>query len=257
MLPSRLAVAVWRRNFLSWRRYMASFVVSALGGPIFYLIAIGYGVGRYVGELGGVPYSEFLAPGLVATAAMNSASFEATFGAYTRMAEQDTYTALLATPCTVADVVAGEVLWAGSKAVLGVALVLLVTVGLGLMSGPFLGPPLVLLLAVGFLSGLAFGALGMVVTAFAGSYNFFEYYFTLVISVMFVFSGVFYPVETLPAWGQGLAWMLPLTHTVRPSRLLAAGHLDWQIAADVVWLLVVTVVAFCVAERTVRRRLQQ
>jgi lipooligosaccharide transport system permease protein len=253
MLPSRLAFAVWRRNFLSWRRYMASFIVSALGGPIFYLIAIGYGVGRYVGELGGVPYSEFLAPGLVATAAMNSASFEATFGAYTRMAEQDTYTALLATPCTVADVVAGEVLWAGSKAVLGVALVLLVTVSLGLMSGPLLA----LLLGVGFLAGVAFGALGMVVTAFAGSYNFFEYYFTLVISVMFVFSGVFYPVDTLPPWGQGLAWLLPLTHAVRPSRQLAAGQLDWQIAGDLLWLLVVTAVAFVVAERTVRRRLQQ
>ena len=253
MLPSRLAFAVWRRNFLSWRRYMASFIVSALGGPIFYLIAIGYGVGRYVGELGGVPYSEFLAPGLVATAAMNSASFEATFGAYTRMAEQDTYTALLATPCTVADVVAGEVLWAASKAVLGVTLVLLVTVVLGLMSGPLL----VGQLAVGFLAGLAFGALGMVVTALASSYNFFEYYFTLVISVMFVFSGVFYPVDTLPAWGQTLAWLLPLTHAVGPSRELAAGHLDWHLAGDLLWLLVVTAVAFYVAERTVRRRLQQ
>ena len=253
MLPSRLAIAVWRRNFLSWRRYMVSFIVSALGGPIFYLIAIGYGVGRYVGELGGVPYSEFLAPGLVATAAMNSASFESTFGAYTRMAEQDTYTALLATPCTVADVVAGEVLWAASKAVFGVALVLVVTVTLGLTSGPLLP----LLLGVGFVAGLAFGALGMVVTALASSYNFFEYYFTLVISVMFVFSGVFYPVDTLPPWGQALAWLLPLTHTVAPIRLLAAGEVDWRLAGDVLWLLAVTVAAFFVAERTVRRRLQQ
>jgi lipooligosaccharide transport system permease protein len=134
-----------------------------------------------------------------------------------------------------------------------VALVLLVTVSLGLMSGPLLA----LLLGVGFLAGVAFGALGMVVTAFAGSYNFFEYYFTLVISVMFVFSGVFYPVDTLPPWGQGLAWLLPLTHAVRPSRQRAAGQLGWQIAGDLLWLLVVTAIAFVVAERTVRRRLQQ
>jgi len=253
MWPGRLALAVWRRNFLSWRRYMVSFIVSALGGPIFYLVAIGYGVGRYVGTLEGVSYAEFLAPGLVATAAMNSASFEATFGAYTRLAEQDTYTAVLATPCSVADLVAGDVLWAATKAVLGVSLVLVVTVALGLMSGPLLP----LLLVVGLLTGLAFGALGMMVTAVAGSYNFFEYYFTLVISVMFVFSGVFYPLETLPAWAQRLAWFLPLTHAVRPSRQLAAGGLDWVGMMDLLWLAVVTVGAFWLAERWVRQRLLQ
>jgi lipooligosaccharide transport system permease protein len=244
-------LAVWYRDFLSWRRYVASFVVSALGGPIFYLIAIGYGVGRFVGDFDGVSYASFLAPGLVATAAMNSASFEATFGAYTRMAEQDTYTAILATPCSVADVVAGDTIWAATKAVFAVAFVVLVVGVLGLMHGPWLP----LLLPVGFVAGLAFGALGMVVTAFARSYQFFEYYFTLGISVMFVFSGVFYPLDTLPAWAQALATLLPLTHAVGAARLVATGTLGLALAGHLVVLLAIAALAYAVATRLVARRL--
>jgi lipooligosaccharide transport system permease protein len=244
-------LAVWYRDYLSWRRYLHSFVVSALGGPIFYLVAIGYGVGRYVGDLGGMDYATFLAPGLVATAAMNSASFEATFGAYTRMAEQDTYTAILATPCTVADVVAGDTLWAATKATLAVAFVLLVVVPLGLLRGPWLP----LLLVLGFLAGLAFGALGMAVTAVARSYQFFEYYFTLGISVMFVFSGVFYPLDSLPVWGQALAALLPLTHVVAAARLVAAGAFGGALLAHLAVLAALTALAFALATTLVSRRL--
>lgn len=243
--------AVWCRDFLSWRRYVASFVVSALGGPIFYLVAIGFGVGRFVGDFDGVSYAAFLAPGLVATAAMNSASFEATFGAYTRMVEQDTYTAILATPCEVADVVAGDTLWAATKAVFAVAFVVLVVGVLGLMRGPWLP----LLLPVGFVAGLAFGALGMVVTAFARSYQFFEYYFTLGISVMFVFSGVFYPLSTLPGWAQALAALLPLTHAVAAARLVSTGTFGGALALHLAILVATAVLAYALATRLVARRL--
>src|SRR5215510_3932341 len=133
MLPTRAALRVWRRDFESWKRYATSFMVSALGGPIFYLVAIGWGVGRFVADIGGVPYAVFLAPGIVASAAMNSASFEATFGSFTRMTQQHTYTAILATPCSVADIVAGDILWAASKSTLAVAFVLAVTGAFGLL----------------------------------------------------------------------------------------------------------------------------
>lgn len=244
-------LAVWYRNFLSWRRYVVSFVVSALGGPVFYLVAIGYGVGRFVGDMDGVDYASFLAPGLVATAAMNSASFETTFGAYTRMAEQDTYTAILATPCAVADVVAGDTLWAATKALLAVAFVVLVVTALGLVHGPWLP----LLLPVGFLAGMAFGALGMVVTAVARSYQFFEYYFTLGISVMFVFSGVFYPLDSLPPWAQALAGVLPLTHAVAAARAIATGAVGAAFVFHLAILGVVTLAAHVAATRLLERRL--
>jgi lipooligosaccharide transport system permease protein len=110
MTPGIGTLRVWRRDFESWKRFSLSFLVAALGNPIFYLISIGYGLGRFVADIDGLPYAVFLTPGILASAAMNSASFETTFGSFTRMHEQNTYAAILATPCSVADIVAGDIL---------------------------------------------------------------------------------------------------------------------------------------------------
>lgn len=251
MLPGVGALRVWHRNWQSWKRYAPSFFVAALGGPIFYLVAIGYGLGRFVADIDGVPYAVFLVPGILASAAMNTATFETTFGSYTRLAEQNTYTAILATPCSTADIVAGDVLFAATKSVLSVTIVLGVTVAWGLVPSPLAAA----CVPAAFLVGLCFGALGMVVTARASSYNFFDYYFTLGLSVMLFFSGVFFPLGSLPAWAQAAAWLLPLSHAVTLCRGLVAGAPTAALLGDVVWLLVVTAVVFVVAERLVRRRL--
>jgi len=201
--------------------------------------------------MGGLPYAVFLAPGLVATTAMNTASFEATFGSFTRMTQQNTYTAILATPCSVADVVAGDILWAATKSVAGVCFVLAVTAAFGLIASPWA----LLLVPFGLLIGLTFGSLGLVATAHAPSYDFFNYYFTLFISVMFLFSGVFFPLANLPGWAQAVAWFLPLTHAVRVTRSCVTGAPGLALLGEVAWLAAVGAVAYAVATRTVRRRL--
>jgi lipooligosaccharide transport system permease protein len=166
------------------------------------------------------------------------------------MTEQNTYAAILATPCSVADIVAGDILWAASKSVLSVCFVLLLTALFGLVSSPLA----VGLLPVGFLLGLMFGGLGMMVTARAPSYDFFSYYFTLGISVMFLFSGVFFPLDSLPAWARSFAWLLPLTHAVNVCRALASGAVPAGIIVDLAWMITLTAGAFVLAERWVRRR---
>ena len=251
-MPTLRALRVWRRNLESWKRYAPSFFVAALGEPIFYLLAIGYGLGRYVARIDGLPYAAFLAPGMVAFTAMNSATFETTFGSFTRMTEQNTYAAILATPCSVADIVAGDILWAASKSALSVCFVLLLTALCGLVASPLA----LALVPVGFLVGLMFGGLGMMVTARAPSYDFFNYYFSLVFSVMFLFSGVFFPLESLPAWGQWLAWVMPLTHAVRVCRALATPASGAPLAGSLLWIAAATALAFVSAERLVRRRIQ-
>jgi len=251
MWPTVGALRVWRRNFESWKQFAPSFFVAQLGEPIFYLLAIGYGLGRYVTEMGGVPYAVFLAPGIVSTTAMNTASFESTFGSFTRMTQQNTYVAILATPCSVADIVVGDILWAATKSTIGVCFVLTVIALFGLLSSLWA----LALVPFGFLTGLLFASLGLVVTARAPSYDFFNYYFTLFISVMFLFSGVFFPLANLPPWAQTLAWFLPLTHAVRVSRALVAGTPTPAMLADVAWMAIVGIVAYVVAERFVRRRL--
>src|SRR5262249_2276357 len=231
-------------------RFSLSFLVASLGNPIFYLVSIGYGLGRFVAPIDGLPYAVFLTPGILATAAMSSASFETTFGSFTRLQEQNTYIAILATPCSVAYIVAGDILWAAPKSPLAVLFVLIVTAVAGLLPSAFaLGA-----LPVAFLTGLVFAALGMIATARAGSYSFFDYYFTLGISVMVFFCGVFFPLASLPAWAQDVAWFLPLTHAVRLSRSLVAGAPSGAMMADVAWLVTVAVAGFVVSERLVPRR---
>ena len=250
MLPTRRALRVWHRNLESWKRFALSFLVANLGEPVFFLLAMGYGLGRFVADIDGVPYAVFLAPGIIASAAMNAATFETTFGSFTRMTEQHTYVAILATPCSVADIVAGDILWAATKSVLAVCLILAITALFGLLASPLA----LALVPVGFLVGLMFAGLGMVVTARAPSYDYFSYYLTFV-SMMFLFAGVFFPLEGLPAWARALAWTLPLAHAVRISRAFAGGTIDPHLAGDLAWILVVTGAVFVVAERLVRRRL--
>lgn len=249
--PWQGVLRVWRRNFESWKKFYKASLVGALGEPVLYLLAIGYGLGRFVDTVAGVPYAVFLAPGIVASAAMNSASFETTFGAFARMREQHTYAAILATPIGLSEIVAADILWGGSKGALAASVVLAVAAAAGLVGSPWavLVPPLSLLV------GVMFGALGMIMTARAQSWDHFSYYFTLVISVMFLFSGVFFPLESLPAAGRAIAWLLPLTHAVTATRALVAGQLGLALLADLAWMVAVTAVAYLLAVRFMRRRL--
>ncbi len=244
------ALRVWRRDMESWRKYYRSSLVGALGEPILSLLAIGYGLGKFV-NLGGVSYAEFLAPGILASAAMNAASFEATFGSFTRMNEQKTYDAVLATPIGIREIVLGDVLWAASKSVLSGTAVLLVASVAGLVRSPWA----LVLPAVALLVGMVFGAMGLVVSSRARSYDFFTYYFTLVITVMYLFSGVFFPIESLPEWARVVAWVMPLTHAVAIVRACAAGQVGPMLLVHAAVLAAMLAVAYAVAVRWVGRRL--
>src|SRR5262249_24082235 len=163
------ALRVWRRDMESWRKYYRASLVGNLGDPILSLLAIGYGLGRFVDVSAsgqGGSYAQFLAPGLLASPAMNAASFEATFGSFTRMNEQKTYDAILATPIGVAEIVAGDALWAASKATLAGTAVLLVATGAGLVASRWA----LVLPFVALLIGLVFATMGLVVSSRARAY---------------------------------------------------------------------------------------
>lgn len=245
------ASRVWLRNYESWKDFAIASLVGTVAEPLLYFAAMGFGLGRFVDDIQGQPYVAFLGPGLVAATAMNAAAFETTFGSFTRMTEQRTYEAIVMTPISVAEVVAGDILWAASKSLLGGAVILAIMVPLGLLQGPLaLG-----ILPLAFGVGIMFGALGMAYTAMSPSYAFFNYFFTLVIGVMFLFSGVFFPLEGLPGWVGWAAWFLPLTHAVILMRALATGTLEASLVQHAVWLAVFTLAAFWLSVRLIRRRL--
>ena len=244
-------IAVWRRNFLVWRKLLGPALLGNFGEPLLYLLALGYGLGSFVGEVGGLPYSVFLAAGIVCGSAMNTATFEGLYSAYTRMAHQQTWGGMLATPLSVDDIVLGEMVWAGTKSLLSVAPILLVAALLGLVHSW----AALWVLPVVLLAGICFGALALVVTALAKSYDFFLYYFTLIVTPMFLFSGVFFPLDGMPIAVQWGAQLLPLTHAIAIVRPLMTGQPLLHLLPHLLVLLAYGAVAFYLAIRLLRRRL--
>lgn len=250
--PTWRAVRFWQRNLDVFLKYsLPSLVGPSIGEPLLYLLGFGFGLGKLVGTVGGHPYVEFVAPGMVMSSAMFAAAYECTYGAYVRMIHQKTYEAIITTPLSLEDVVAGDVLWGTSKGVFNGSVMLLVVSLFGLApSGWTIAVPLVILLLA-----LLFASLSLMVAALARSFEFFNYYLTLVVTPMFLFCGVFFPLDSLPPWAQGLARFLPLTYAVQAARSLMQGEPSAGVLLPLVWLIPPSAMAFWLAARLVRRRL--
>lgn len=248
---SRRALAVWRRNFLVWRKMAIPSILGNLADPMIYLFGLGYGLGSLLPQVSGISYILFLASGTVCSSTMNAASFEALYSAFSRMNVQKTWEAILNAPLSLDDVLAGEWLWAASKATLSGLAILLVVAALGAVQSPLA----LYTLPVIFLIGLCFAALGLIVTALAPSYDFFMYYFTLVITPMIMLCGVFFPIEQLPAGLQVVAGVLPLAHAIHLVRPLLLGLWPDHAFLHVLALLAYAVSAYWLALILARRRL--
>ena len=244
-------VHVWRRNRLVWRKLAVPSMLGNLADPMLYMLGLGYGLGAMLPEVGGMPYIAFLAAGTVCSSTMMSASFEAMYSSFSRMHVQRTWDAIMNAPVLLEDVVAGEAVWAASKALLSGSAVLIVAAALGLVASP-LG---LWVLPVVFLTGLVFAGLGLMMTSLSPSYDFFMYYFTLAITPMMLACGVFFPLEQLPQWLQTTAEVLPLTHAVALARPLMNGTVPESAALHVLVLVAYAAVSLYFALILARRRL--
>ncbi|MBV6476233.1 MAG: ABC transporter permease [Rhodocyclaceae bacterium] len=244
-------IPVWRRNFLVWRKLAIPSLLGNLADPMIYMLGLGYGLGSLLPDVGGVSYIAFLAAGAVCFSTMNAATFEALYSAFSRMQVQKTWDAILNAPVALDDLVLAELVWAASKATLSGAAILAVVAALGLVASPLA----LWALPVIFLAGLAFAALGLIMTALAPSYDFFMYYFTLAVTPMTLISGVFFPVGQLPAAFQAISAALPLSHAVQLARPLFLGEVPAQALLHVAVLAAYAVAAFWLALGLARRRL--
>lgn len=242
---------VWRRNLLVWRKLMGPALILHFGEPLIYLLGLGYGLGHFIRDIEGMSYLTFLASGIIAASAMNSASLEGTYSVFTRMVPQKTYDAILATPLESDDILAGEMLWCATKALLSGAAILAVSYLLGAVTGW----NALLVLPLMFIVGLCFAAPAIVMSTFSPSYDFFNYYFTLVVTPMLILCGVFYPVSNLPEVVQAVVKVLPLTHAVDLVRPLVAGEPVTNVALHIGVLAAYAAAGFYIAVILVRRRL--
>ena len=242
---------VWRRNSLVWRKLAAPSMLGNLADPLIYMLGLGYGLGAMLTDVGGMSYIAFLATGIVCSSTMMSATFEAMYSAFSRMHLQKTWDAIMNAPVTLDDVVLGEAVWAASKSFLSGVAVLLVAWALGVVQSVLA----LWVIPILFLTGLAFACLGLIMTAVSPSFDFFVYYFTLVITPMMLVCGVFFPISQLPVPLQVVTQFLPLTHAVELVRPLMSGAVPSHIALHLGVLAIFTVAGFYIALVLTRRRL--
>jgi lipooligosaccharide transport system permease protein len=258
-IPSpRGTFRVWQRNMTIFRKYWKTLLLPNFFEPLLYLAALGLGLGTFIqrGGIEGQSYVQFIAPGLLASNAMFAASFESTFNTYVKLKIRRTYDAIVTTPVNAEDVVAGEYLWAGTRAALyGTGFLAVLTV-LGLAFGEplitswwaLLIPPVLLMI------GIMFSVTGTLFTSLIDRIDLFSYYFTLVVTPLFLFSGIFFPVEDFPAPVPQIAWFTPLYHAVNVCRALAVGPTP-AVLVDAAWILIFTAALALIPIHLMRRRL--
>ena len=247
----RNAFAIWQRNVLVWKRLLGPAMVLNFGEPTIYLLGLGYGLGFFIGEMGDMSYLAFLASGIVASSAMTTASFEGMYSVFTRMVPQRTYEAIMATPTDIDDILAGEMLWCATKAVISAVAILVVALFLDVVHGW----QAILVIPVVFLIGLCFAGPAIVMSSLARNYDFFNYYFVLIITPMFIVSGVFYPVSTLPDLMQTAVQFLPLPHAVALTRPLVTGQELVNPLLHLAVLAIYAIVSYYIAVVMVRKKL--
>lgn len=242
---------VWYRNFIVWTKYIMPSLVANLGEPLLYLFLMGYGMGKLIPEINGTRYIDFIAPGLVLSSAMYAASFEATISSYTRMITQKTYEAIMVTPINLSEIISGEILWGMSKGLISSIFFIIIMIIFNLVhSWVFI----VSIIAV-MMEGLFFSAFSMIFVGFSHSYEFFNYFFTLILTPFFLFSGIFFPIETLPKWMQQVSFYMPLTPMVELARKANSGIVDYKALYLSIVMGILSIPMGIIAYKLIRKRL--
>ena len=236
------------RNLFVYRRTW-TIIVSGFFEPLFYLVGIGFGLGRLVGDVIGpggqpIPYAMFIAPALLATGAMNGAVNEATFNFFFKLNYNRTFASILATPLAVRDVAVGELAWAlvrGGLYAIGFTVVITL---LGLVSSPLV----ILALPAALLLAFATGAVGMAATSFMRTPQDFDL-INIIVLPMMLFSATFYPIETYPEAIRGIVAWTPLYQGVALIRGLTVGVVGPEMLFHVVYLIVMGAIGLWITSR--------
>ena len=256
----RLSMRFWPvflRNLLVWRKLAIPSLLGNIAEPLMWLVAFGYGMGALVGEIKvdgqPVPYILFLASGSICMSAMQAASFEALYSAFSRMHVQKTWDGIMNAPVGLDDIVLAEMLWAAFKALFTVTAILGVMLALNISHSPKMLVAWPILLGV----GITFSSMALVFNALAKGYDFFTYYFTLFLTPTMFLSGVFFPLDQLPPLVRLVADWLPLSNAVALVRPLFMDQWPRDVLHHGGVLVAYAVVSFWVALALTRKRFGQ
>ena len=245
---------VFLRNLLVWRKLAIPSLVANIAEPLMWLVAFGYGLGALVGDVtlgeDQVPYILFLASGSICMSAMNAATFEALYSAFSRMHVQKTWDGILNAPMRLDDVLLAEMLWAAFKALFTITAILGVMCALGITQSWKLLAAWPILLCV----GITFSCIALIFNALAKGYDFFTYYFTLFLTPMMFLSGVFFPRDQLPGLVRDISAWLPLTQAIALVRPLFMDQWPTDVALHLSVLALYAFVGWHIALHLTKKR---
>lgn len=246
---------MWRRNvdvsLVTWKTN----VIPPLLEPVLYILAFGIGLGAYVQQITyagrAYEYLTFMAPGMVAVGIMFHSTFDTMYGAFVRLRYQKTFEAVITTPLSAEDILAGEILSGATKGLFAGAAILLIVTLFGLAAYP----SSLVILPLAALAGLMFASFGLFFAALAPYIDNLNLPVFLFINPMFLFSGTFFPLDGMPAWVQPIAWLMPLTHVVTITRAATFDTLSPGLLWNLLYLAVLTAVMAYVSIRRMKARL--
>jgi lipooligosaccharide transport system permease protein len=241
---------VWQRHWTVYTKlYKTSFALN-FAEPALYLVAMGFGLGAFVQDIHGVPYVKFIAPGIIASSSMFAAVYECTYGTYIRMTFQKTFDAILATPVNLDDLVAGEMVWGSTKSVIFGITIMIVVALFGLVDSPLI----LLTIPFIFLCGLIFAQLSVMFAAVVPGIDSFSYFYTLFMTPLFLFSGIFFPLDAMPQAVARLAFFTPLYHLVNICRAFSSGTVS-GVLGSMVWIVAVVLLLAPLPFRLMKKRI--
>jgi lipooligosaccharide transport system permease protein len=245
------AIRYWHRNAAVFRRTWLLGLMAWFAEPVIYLVAMGLGLGRYLEQIQGVDYIDFIAPGLLAVSAMFGAAFESTWNAFYKMERARIYDAVSSTPVSIEDIALGEVLWSTTRATAYGAAFALVALPFGVFHswwGLLTVPAMALV-------GLIFSIFGLIYTYLVSRMDFLAYYWTGFLTPMFMFAGVFFPLDRLPGWVGTVAWFMPLHHGADMMRALMLEGDPVAALGSALWLVVASLALLWLPLNLLRRRM--
>jgi lipooligosaccharide transport system permease protein len=255
--PWRAMLLVVEAAWMWYRRNWRSTLVSSVLNPVFFLAAMGFGLGSRIqpgAATGGLAYAVYLAPALLASAAVQNAAGESTFPVLSGFRWNRVYWGMSATPITATQIAAGQLLWIAAR----VTFSGLVFVAVAAVLGAVASPAVLLSLVFSLLAGMAFAAPLVAYSATIDSEGQqFNAVFRFIVLPMTLIAGTFFPVTALPVWVRPLAWITPLWHGTELSRGAAFGTWEFLPAlGHVAYLLALLVAGVVLASRNFRRRLE-
>ena len=248
----RRLYSVWYRHFRVYTKNIFSNGFPPFMEPLIFLAGMGLGLGGYIADVDNMSYIQYLAIGLPLSSAMFTSAFECTFGTFIRLEFSKTYDGMLTGPLSIENLFIGEIIWAGTKGAfysLAVLSVLLVCQVIPMVATVLFIP------VIGFIVGVMFAPLSLIFMSFVKSINTLNFFLTGVITPMFMFSGIMFPVTNLPKWMQIIVEIFPLAHAVNIERALCSNSFTQRLIWDLIYCIVFTLIATYIAVRRIRKRL--